>query len=109
MSNRMVYKISAHFVDALAPQRCYWCGIRGREAVCAGCRAAVPWNENACRACALPLVGEAAGCGECLEDPPIQDSAWAAFRYAAPVSREIVELKFHGKLAAAHVLGALMA
>jgi len=96
----------------LAPRRCHWCGrISARHPACAPCTAALPWNLRACRACALPLESACATsvCGSCLSDAPPQDRSWTAFRYEAPIAQAIVELKFRGRLAPAHVIGGLMA
>jgi ComF family protein len=99
-------------LQLLAPASCFWCRAPGAaQGVCAACIAALPWNLRACRACGLPLPDAAAAgaCGECLRDAPPQDASWVAFRYAAPIAEAIVELKFHGRLAPAHLLGSLMA
>lgn len=96
----------------LAPQRCYWCAALSTGAcACAACSSALPWNEQACRACALPIASGSATsvCADCLKDSPPQDRSWAAFRYDTPIAQAIIELKFHGRLAAAHVVGSLMA
>lgn len=111
----MVDNFVGALVDLVAPARCYWCrGNSGGRAACTACTActnALPWNLRACRACALPLetARDTTVCAACLRDSPPQDQSWAAFRYAAPVANAIVDLKFHGRLAPAHVLGRLMA
>ncbi|MGH8442842.1 MAG: ComF family protein [Nevskiaceae bacterium] len=107
----MVDNIFASLVDFLAPARCFWCAGKTRALpACEGCRAALPWNLPACRACAMPLTsGATSVCGDCLGDAPPQASSWAAFRYVSPVAQAIVELKFNGRLAAASVVGQLMA
>lgn len=108
----MVDNIFASFVDFLAPARCFWCAGNSRVLpACEGCRSALPWNLPACRACAMPLPsgGATSVCGDCLTDAPPQASSWAAFRYVSPVAQAIVELKFHRRLAAARVVGQLMA
>jgi ComF family protein len=106
---------AASLRDLVAPARCHWCAARtpGPPA-CNACAASLPWNDCACRACALPLVPgtEPCGsrvCGECLASSPPQDRTWAAFTYDEPVAGQIVSLKFHGRLASGHVLGALLA
>ena len=99
------------FADGLAPMRCHFCGARcSNSPACDACTRALPWNVSACRACAMPLpCGHAASvCAACLGDAPPQDRTWAAFRYEPPVSQAILDLKFHGVLAPAHVLGRLM-
>lgn len=109
MMATMVDKFSGQVLGLLAPARCHWCAQHSAGAVaCASCVAALPWNARACRSCALPLpAGDV--CVACAREAPPQDGSWAAFRYDAPVSQAIVELKFHGRLAPAHVVGELMA
>jgi len=108
----MVDNITRSLLALLAPARCHWCGtLAPHFPACASCIAALPWNAIACRACALPLGAgsEMSVCGDCLRDSPPQDCSWAAFRYEAPIPQAIVELKFRGRLAPAHVVGSLMA
>lgn len=108
----MVDNFSSELLDVLAPSRCFWCRrLTPREEVCEACERALPWNAHACRACGIPLdTGAAAGaCGDCLRNCPPQDRSWAAFRYDAPIAQAIVDLKFHGRLMPAQVVGALMA
>jgi ComF family protein len=77
----------AALLHALAPASCHWCRAQGAVlGICAPCSASLPWNDFACR-----------------------DRTWAAFRYAPPIDQAIRELKFHGRLAPAHLLGGLMA
>ena len=111
MQSFLVDKFLAPLGNALAPEKCRWCGVRvAHGPVCLECSNALPWNRSACRACALPLISAgAAVCGECLKSAPSQDSSWAAFRYENPVVQQILRLKFHEHLQAAHLLGALMA
>jgi ComF family protein len=108
-----VDNICGEFLELMAPSRCFWCRRPSPNArvACGACAAALPWNAHACRACGIALgAGQAAGvCGDCLRSCPPQDRTWAAFRYDAPIARAIVDLKFHGRLMPAHVLGRLMA
>lgn len=107
MPNIMIDKLLSGFLDVLAPARCHACGGTGTP-LCAACARALPWNSHACRTCALPLAADGI-CSDCLNHAPPHDAAWAAFTYRAPVSGQIVGLKFRGHLAPAHVLGTLMA
>lgn len=113
MRSLIVDNVKSRILDLLAPERCHGCASPAMTPLCPACSAALPWNCRACRACALPLpgVGPAplGACGDCLERAPPQDAAWAAFIYRAPISQQIVALKFRGQLAPAHVLGAAMA
>jgi ComF family protein len=112
MHTSVVDNYPAGFLQLLAPAGCHWCRARtAAQGACAACIAALPWNLRACRACGLPLPDAAAAgaCGDCLREAPPQDGSWVAFRYATPIAQAIVELKFHGRLAPAHLLGGLMA
>ncbi len=106
------------WIDALGqwllPPRCLLCDGLGESGLdlCAGCRACLPWIEDACSGCALPLPvghGLAQRCGECLRQPFAFDAAWAAFRYDPPLARLLPRLKFHADLAAGATLARLMA
>src|SRR6185503_8610670 len=111
MTNMTVDNVLGRLGEWLAPLRCHFCGAPGTTApACDACRQALPWNVSACRACAMPLASEHGTpvCAECLGDAPPQDRTWTAFRYEPTVSQAILDLKFHGRLAPAHVLGRLM-
>ena len=94
------------------PLRCLVCeepGAAGLD-LCAACHAALPWNDHACRLCALPLPPDASElrCGSCLDDPPRQAAAAAVFLYGAPVDQLLRRFKFHQDLAAGRLLSQLM-
>lgn len=97
---------------ALLPPRCLLCGGRGHGArdLCAACRAALPRPGSACPVCALPLPGAASGhpCGRCRTPPPFAATR-AAFSYAPPLDRLVLELKFAGCIGHARLLGELLA
>lgn len=112
MLRPIIDKFADDLLAVLAPVRCHFCGVRSAAPACPACAAAMPWNAGACRACALPVTGFGGGwgvCGACLADAPPQDATWAAFTYRTPVAQHVLALKFHGRLASAHVLGTLMA
>jgi ComF family protein len=93
----------------LLPPFCLLCDARGEACgLCAGCRAELPWQTNACVGCALPLAGGTV-CGHCLERKPVRDEVLAVFDYAPPVDTLIQRAKFGGDLACARLLGLLMA
>lgn len=69
------------------PPRCCLCGFEGASPdldLCAICREDLPWRES-------------------------DDSGLVALRYEDPVDRLIRELKYHGHIAHARVLGVLLA
>lgn len=58
----------------------------------------------------MPLTTSAAlVCGECQQHPPTFDSAFAPLLYQPPVDFLVKELKFHGRLAVAELLGRWLA
>ena len=99
----------------LWPRHCLVCGETSEMGhtpgydLCLSCRAGLPWNHSTCLQCALPLPFTVAACGHCLRQPPPLTVAHAAFRYEAPLDRLLPRLKFHDDLAAARLLGWLMA
>lgn len=96
----------------LYPAYCVLCGAAGEEArpLCSGCLADLPRNLNPCPGCAAPLPSGATGmCGECQCRPPPFDAALAPYLYHSPLDRVLLDLKFHGRLQHARLLGTLMA
>lgn len=90
--------------------RCLACGARSREPFCAACFHDLPWNDHACRLCALPLPETPATlCGACARRPPRFDVAHAAFAYAWPVDRLIQRFKFKADLATGRILALALA
>lgn len=95
----------------LLPPICLLCGAPGSQGLdlCAGCAADLPRPQPACERCGDALPPSLATlCGRCQRQPPVYDRTVAAVRYAAPVDRLIVALKFHGRLAAARLLAELL-
>lgn len=86
------------------------CGGAGTDGLdlCAACRAELPWNEQACRRCGLPLAGVEPVCGLCRLAPPPLQRVQCALRYEFPLDRLLPRLKFHGDLAAGAVLAQLL-
>jgi ComF family protein len=104
----VVYQWTKKLQYWLFPPICLLCGAAGEGEwdLCAGCRRDFPVNVNPCRRCAMPLGTEAAlTCGQCHQRPPFFDLAYAPLLYQPPLDLLIKELKFHGRLAVAHLLG----
>nr|VFK08278.1 MAG: comF family protein [Candidatus Kentron sp. LPFa]VFK24122.1 MAG: comF family protein [Candidatus Kentron sp. LPFa] len=90
---------------------CLLCGAEaaGREPnLCMACRRELPWISAACSICGVVLP-ESGICPACLRREQPFRRAYAAFRYAPPISYLVVLMKFRGNLAAARVLGTLLA
>lgn len=95
---------------ALLPWRCLCCGsdaLPGLD-LCLRCRDSLPWNHAACPGCALPAAGPAP-CAGCRADPPPYDRLLAPLRYAFPIDRLLVGLKFRERLEHGRLLGTLLA
>lgn len=91
------------------PQRCALCVAEaGASLLCTACAAELPRVPAACPVCALPSDG-GNRCGACLAHPPPWSRALAAFVYAFPVDRLLIELKYGGRLALADWAGAALA
>jgi ComF family protein len=94
----------------LYPPVCALCGASGSAGLdlCTHCQTDLPFLGIACLRCARPLsIPET--CGACQQQAPPQDRTLSAFRYAAPLDHLILQLKFHGKLHLAQLLGKLTA
>lgn len=88
------------------PQPCALCGdLPADTGLCDGCRQDLPVLPTThCPVCAAPQGGTEI-CGRCLRHPPAFDAIFAAHLYAFPVNSLIRQLKFHGALALADLLG----
>ncbi|MDT8383546.1 MAG: ComF family protein [Gammaproteobacteria bacterium] len=115
--NRWIQNIQSGLAVAVLPPVCVLCGEAGVRApggssdLCLACRTALPWAENPCARCALPLPATAveALCGRCQTQPPAFHACLAPFRYGSPLDHLLQGLKFNGRLAQARLLGELMA
>lgn len=84
--------------------------------VCPACLADLPWQDQACKVCALPLPRpaqdaghELAVCTECQLHPPPWQRAQAVFHYQFPIDRLIAAFKYHHQLALTDLFADLMA
>ena len=101
-------------LDTVFPPTCLLCGAAGSPGrdLCPGCAAELPLNRVSCPRCALPLdarLPDGSECGACRRRPPPFDSALAALRYETPVPLLVGAAKFRAQLAAARLLGQLLA
>ncbi len=102
--------ILSRCADWLFPQPCYLCAKKPpcQQLLCADCYQNLPWNLRACGQCGLPLeTGDR--CGSCLAKPPAFIHCITPFRYEAPISTLIVQLKFHQRLIHTRLLSQLLA
>ncbi len=93
----------------LLPRHCLLClGPATDIDLCAACRDALPRIENPCSSCGAPLATGRL-CARCLKSPLNFHRVCIPYRYAGPVPTLIHALKFRHRLAAASVLGELLA
>lgn len=104
----------------LLPGRCVLCGTLSRRPMdlCLGCEADLPFNQNACQCCSLPLGHSsqapldtgtnAAICGACITSPPSFSHCVAPLRYEFPTSKLINQFKHHGRFSSGAVLAELL-
>jgi ComF family protein len=97
-------------LDVILPCRCVACGLAAPSSgLCAGCHAGLPFSQDGCRTCGLPLpAGESADCGVCQRKPPDWDSVFAATWYAFPIRELVRRFKFRRNLAAGRSLAIVM-
>jgi ComF family protein len=92
---------------------CCLCGLSADPAqdFCRVCVELLPWIEDRCFRCALPLEWglEAVYCERCRTETLPFDRVCALFEYQPPIDRMIACLKFSGQLAYGRILGSLLA
>jgi ComF family protein len=93
------------------PPRCTLCQRPGflRLDICETCYRSLPFNDNACTQCALPLATTHMGrCGQCLKNPPAFDNAFSLLRYQGVAVQLVTRYKFHDKLSYSGLLAGLL-
>lgn len=99
----------AELYSKLLPIPCFLCGdFSPHDAMCKACIVELPWLDQCCQRCALPL-NESGICGQCLQHPPPQQSTVALFRYETPVNHCVAAFKFHQQLVFAQTFARLLA
>lgn len=85
------------------PRTCVFCGDVGAYdsgAICGGCFDDLPWLENPCPTCAMPLgsrLTDGVSCGTCQSRPPPFVRVAVALDYRFPIDAAIRRFKFHGR------------
>lgn len=106
----MVYRRWCAWMSWLWPGKCLLCraSIAAGQDFCTGCRTDLPWIDTSCPTCAAPSASSTARCGRCQRKPPAMNRTCAALRYATPVDRLIIALKYRRRLDTARALGKLL-
>lgn len=111
---RKVYERLRNGHTTFAGGSCALCAavIPARAGICSRCEALMVAGGIQCSRCAASLPqGVAPGslCGRCLRTPPDFDSVFAPFRYAPPLDRLVIDLKYNDALHLARALARLLA
>ncbi|MDR3477182.1 MAG: ComF family protein [Gammaproteobacteria bacterium] len=96
------------------PRTCILCHYpsKAAEDLCEPCFLSLPILHESCIQCAKNLPHTSLTdlvCGKCQHSPPPFDRTYALFTYQSPITKLIMELKFHERLVNAKVLGDLLA
>jgi ComF family protein len=85
------------------------CGDPAKQEIdlCQPCQQELPWLEQVCNRCALPLTN-ATTCGSCLQQEPPFSKTLALWHYQSPIDHFIAGLKFNHHLVYARLLGKLL-
>ncbi len=96
----------------MLPSSCVLCSdlTHGDIDLCQACYDDLPWLQQVCRCCALPLSNSISNmqlCGQCIKNPPPFDQIIALCSYDEPIISFINLLKFSGQLKYARLLNKL--
>jgi len=105
----------SNITQCLLPEKCFLCqcshSINAKTGLCFGCASNLPWLQQSCQRCALPLnsTNTLQLCGQCQTKAPAFDACHCLFHYETPVDRLISRFKFNQHLSYSRLLGQLMA
>jgi ComF family protein len=107
----MIRQLLTQLQHRVLPHICILCGERTQNTMdlCVVCKKDLPWLQQSCLQCAIPLYTEATHCGKCLKSNLPYTKTIALFHYQTPIIKLITALKFQHRLIYARVLGELLA
>ena len=76
--------------------------------LCGPCEAELPWLEECCRTCALPLPMRGLTCGQCSRRPPAFTRVEAPWHYGFPVDALITRFKHQARWPLGRLLADLL-
>ena len=106
--------INAQFANSLSnstKQSCVLCGESGHKdlCLCQNCLNELPFIEDSCFSCGIPLAAESKYCGACVSTPTPNIACVSLLLYQEPVDYLIKHMKYHNQLAIAELMGKLLA
>jgi len=108
-----VTSFSAQFASKIAnpiKQSCILCGVSGHQdlCLCQHCLDELPFIEDSCNCCGIPLTSQAEKCGACISTPPPNTACISLLHYQEPVDYLIKHMKYHNQLSIAELMGKLL-
>ncbi|WP_407314568.1 ComF family protein [Pseudomonas sp. nanlin1] len=76
--------------------------------ICSPCEGDLPWLQERCKVCALPLALDDMTCGQCLRRPPAFTQVEVPWHYAFPLDSLIGQFKHQGRWPLGRLLGDLL-
>lgn len=76
--------------------------------LCVACEAELPWLEEGCQICALPLPMQGLTCGQCNRRPPAFYRVEAPWHYGFPLDALISRFKYHSQWPLGRLLAQLL-
>jgi len=76
--------------------------------LCVACEAELPWLEDGCQVCALPLPMHGLTCGQCSRRAPAFYRVEAPWHYGFPLDALISRFKYHSQWPLGHLLAQLL-
>jgi len=107
---KIIDKCIKYIQNSVKAHHCYLCESPNQHSnydICPQCLSDLPYINQACSRCALPLQSDTPVCGQCISLPPSYDVLQSPFEYRYPIDKFITELKFRQKLYRAQSLGQL--
>ncbi|HET8710286.1 MAG TPA: ComF family protein [Spongiibacteraceae bacterium] len=88
-------------------RHCVFCGTTSPDDICVGCAAELPYIENCCQQCGIPMSHDSL-CGDCLIAPPQFARCLAPLRYEVPISHLVGSFKYRGNFNHGRILSQLL-
>ena len=98
------------YIWLLNNQSCLLCDERccTSRPLCVACELELPWLDDHCQRCALPLPMAGLTCGHCIKQPPAYQRVYAPWVYGFPVDSLIIRFKHHSKWPYGRLLAELL-
>jgi len=105
----------SNIAQIILPEKCFLCqishAINPKTGLCLGCIKNLPWLQQSCQRCSLPLnsTNTLQLCGQCQTKAPAFDASHCLFHYETPIDRLVSRFKFNQQLSYSRLFGQLMA